>query len=430
MASLADLGEQLRVKRSLSQELACKIRAAEKPASAGGEAVATFRMRRVALMIFAMAGGDFDAPAAYLQQKGRRAHAPEIQSWLQALSNAERAGLTEQPQAGSQAFRQWSEAKKFTSELQIVSWIKRQNKMKSLAPSPGAVLKHASSLVPVQPKKNSRYKWLQRLMSRASGRKGLFAVGARLSPHAFQAKAPRKTCFRAVLERCSAEGRISTPLSGPDFRPSIAPLMRGPETRPRKRHSFPARQVHMVCTPGAARQRAGQVLACWRWSNFLESLNTEKKPVLRINVDESSLKMHVAMQPGLVVEPCAKRRRQMLREGQGADLGTRRAAVALIAFACDVGTLQPLLPQVVVCNERLMNIGDLEDVADQCGPTVWLVRRRSSWVNAEFMVTVIRLLAKCLTTPCCTWTHALLTCTRQFLMLAPMLVFTSTSWPP
>jgi hypothetical protein len=89
MASLADLGEQLRVKRSLSQELACKIRAAEKPASAGGEAVATFRMRRVALMIFAMAGGDFDAPAAYLQQKGRRAHAPEIQSWLQALSNAE-----------------------------------------------------------------------------------------------------------------------------------------------------------------------------------------------------------------------------------------------------------------------------------------------------------------------------------------------------
>lgn len=137
-------------------------------------------------------------------------------------------------------------------------------------------------------------------------------------------------------------------------------------------------------------------MACWRWSNFLESLNEGEKPILHINVDESSLKMHVALQPGLVVEPCPKRRKQMLREGQGADLGTRRAAVSLIAFACNVAALQPLLPQVLVCNERLMGISDLEDVASQCGPSIWLVRRRSSWVNAAFMVAVIRFLAKCL----------------------------------
>lgn len=219
MASVKELEERLRASRSLSQELSHKIRAAKQQAAAGGEAAATARMRSVALMVLAMAGGDVDAPLAYLQQKGRRAHAPEIQSWLEALPGAERASLACQPDPHSQAFRLWAEARKFTSDLQVVSWSKRQNKNKSLAPSPGAVLKQASSISPMQTKQNSRYKWLQRLMARSGGRKGRFAVGARLSLQTFRAKAFSQVRFQAALILHSVEGRIAVPLSGPVFWP-------------------------------------------------------------------------------------------------------------------------------------------------------------------------------------------------------------------
>ncbi len=113
-------------------------------------------------------------------------------------------------------------------------------------------------------------------------------------------------------------------------------------------------------------------------------------------MDETSLKLHVHQQPGLVVEPCPKRRRQLLREGQGPNLQTRRAAATLIAFVCDDAALQPLLPQVLVCSERLMNVADFDKLRGHCDGIVRLVRRRSSWVDAAFVAEVIQLLADCL----------------------------------
>ena len=106
--------------------------------------------------------------------------------------------------------------------------------------------------------------------------------------------------------------------------------------------------------------------------------------------------MHTDARPGLVAEACPKRRRQMLSEGKGPDLQTRRSAATLIAFICDDAEVQQRLPQIFVVNEHMMNASDFSDVAARCQGRVLMIRRKSAWVNASFMVEVVRALATCI----------------------------------
>lgn len=86
----------------------------------------------------------------------------------------------------------------------------------------------------------------------------------------------------------------------------------------------------------------------------------------------------------------------MVREGQGPDLQTKRAAVTLVAMICDDARLQKVLPQIFVLNERIMSQADFNEVAGKCEDNVFMIRRKSSWVNADLMVQIIELLRKCL----------------------------------
>ena len=136
--------------------------------------------------------------------------------------------------------------------------------------------------------------------------------------------------------------------------------------------------------------------ACWKWNNFLESTNSSGKPVLHINMDESSLRLYVPPRIGLVAEACPKRRRQMLREGREPGLSTRRAAVTLIAFACNDVQVQTVLPQVVVLNERVVPKKDVVDLTEKCSPAVVILRRKSAWLKSDVVVNLINVLGEAL----------------------------------
>lgn len=70
--------------------------------------------------------------------------------------------------------------------------------------------------------------------------------------------------------------------------------------------------------------------------------------------------------------------------------------MTLVAFACDCDDIQPALPQVFVLNERVVGREDAAEAARRCSDHVLMVRRKSAWVNAEFAVQLVNLLAKCL----------------------------------
>lgn len=130
----------------------------------------------------------------------------------------------------------------------------------------------------------------------------------------------------------------------------------------------------------------------------MSSCNIDGKPILRVNLDESSLKLHVPARPGLVFEPCPKRRQQLLRQGRGPDLKTRRSAATLIAFACDNVEYQKTLPQIFVVSEHIITKVEADGFAERCSGSVSVLRRKSSWVRADTMVEVVEKLASCLKT--------------------------------
>jgi len=138
-----------------------------------------------------------------------------------------------------------------------------------------------------------------------------------------------------------------------------------------------------------------QARACWKWSNFLATLAGDK-PILRVNLDETSCKLHVQPRRGIVMEPCSKRRRKLLRQGRGPSLQQKRAAVSLVAFACDDEAVQRQLPQIFIVNEHVVKKSEVSDLAARCGGGVRFLRRKSSWVNADLMVELIKILSRSL----------------------------------
>jgi hypothetical protein len=189
MPGVSEIAEKLNQCRNLEKELAAEIRKAETVAKGECKLAATPWMRCVALKVFAIAKFDSQAAIVYLQGKNRSADASDIEKWHAELKPDEREALARRPDGPSPGLRQWLEADKFVRELGVVSWIKQMNRNKSVAPTPGAVLRQAASTTRLPPKRNSRHRWLQRLMSRWGCRKGRFASGARLTPEAFEEKA-------------------------------------------------------------------------------------------------------------------------------------------------------------------------------------------------------------------------------------------------
>ncbi len=150
---------------------------------------ATRWMRAVALKVFALSGCFVDAAVEYLQSKGRKADAREVQSWFDDLSTLEATELASPPVDDLRAARQLAEAKKFVAEKDLVAWVQQQNETRGIAPTPGAVLDNASEDVGFRGRRNERRRRLRRIMARWGARKCSLSGGDRLSKDAFQRKA-------------------------------------------------------------------------------------------------------------------------------------------------------------------------------------------------------------------------------------------------
>ena len=77
---------------------------------------------------------------------------------------------------------------------------------------------------------------------------------------------------------------------------------------------------------------------------------------------------------------------------QEVSLRSRRGAVSLVCFACDDPVAQRLLPQVIVANERILPASVAAEFQASQRGNVFLVRRKSAWINATTLVRIISLL--------------------------------------
>ena len=117
-----------------------------------------------------------------------------------------------------------------------------------------------------------------------------------------------------------------------------------------------------------------------------------KKPLL-INLDETSLGVHVKAGAGTVV---TARTPGGLAEmlGTKPTLADLRGAVTHVALVCDEPSLQPLLPQVLIGNKKLFTKKLTKQVVVPKG--VHLLSEKTSWNSAAIMVKILGLLAEAL----------------------------------
>ena len=66
--------------------------------------------------------------------------------------------------------------------------------------------------------------------------------------------------------------------------------------------------------------------------------------------------------------------------------------MSFVAMICDNPSIQPRLPQFIVGNEHILRVQDMQHIAPTLPANVFLVRRKSCWVDHVFFCSILELL--------------------------------------
>ena len=152
-------------------------------------------------------------------------------------------------------------------------------------------------------------------------------------------------------------------------------------------HTPPNATVGLRCV-GVVRVRT-QAFAAWQWANYSFSQVPPGRRTLRVNFDETAVCLFQGAGRGNV----------FLRKSdpavQHVPIAKRRTYLTHVAFVCDDPAIQPLLPQVVIGNERTIKVRQLAALRAACPANVRILRQRSAWVNAPLIAQIVRWLDFC-----------------------------------
>ena len=114
----------------------------------------------------------------------------------------------------------------------------------------------------------------------------------------------------------------------------------------------------------------------WQWWNHCLAKVPPGTTALRINLDETSVCLFQGDAKGHVF---ANKRQHPDGYAQRAPRSKRRSCLTHVGIICDRLDLQPLLPQVVIGNERTFPKACFAELQAACPPNVVLIRQRSAW---------------------------------------------------
>ena len=358
VASPAELESHLAALRGREAELKAELKAAllasQRPATQVPKPC-TPRMQDVALSIFALADLTVDAPLKYLSMQGRAASEADVRGWHAALPAEAQAGLGNALPDDVLGMRRRAEARRFLSELRLVSWVREQNLSKGVAPTSTLTLERAAPDLVHGGHKKSKYRWVRRRMSRWGGHRARFGHGDQLSQEEFRQKAC--PAFEPSVDRCLATQTrcFRGPCFGPIFRArnwaSCWSSLSGAQNEGRKLAlALGRKSLQFLCRLGLVwlTGTGTKAFGCWRWSGFLQACGDQQKPLLLLNMDETTVRLCPQVRRGWVIGDDPGERKQLLRRGPGLSLKERRSALMLVCFLADKAELQHLLPPSVL----------------------------------------------------------------------------------
>ena len=164
----------------------------------------------------------------------------------------------------------------------------------------------------------------------------------------------------------------------------------------------------------------------WQWASYLRRrAELRGRQVIYINIDESSILQSCPNRKGI----CLRRRywpSKRLPAGPSAK-HRRRGAVSLVAMISSKGSLQRKLPQIFLSSTRVLSKKDIQHVPPG---SVKFWRRRSSWVNKDVMVDILKELSQVLPRSDSVQYVVLLDCCAVHLSEPVLREFHRQSWWP
>ena len=132
-----------------------------------------------------------------------------------------------------------------------------------------------------------------------------------------------------------------------------------------------------------------QASAVWRWSNFLHKQTAPNKIPLRINMDETSVRLFPVMRAGNVTHAARMQKRSPKSLTANVTRGQMRGSMSLVCFVCDDPAIQKSLPQILLVKKQFAPRYSLASIAElvQAPLTVWVVD--NSWMTTEMMKRVL-----------------------------------------
>lgn len=131
--------------------------------------------------------------------------------------------------------------------------------------------------------------------------------------------------------------------------------------------------------------------SAWQLFNFAEQEATRRgRRLLRVNLDETAVCLHPGRGKGNIFVTKSQARAGVR---QRVPKWKRRCYMTHIGIICDDPSLQAVLPQFIVANERTFQARRLPTLARASPRNVTLIRQKSAWSNAALMRRVVRELA-------------------------------------
>lgn len=122
----------------------------------------------------------------------------------------------------------------------------------------------------------------------------------------------------------------------------------------------------------------------------------KNKIPLRLNLDETAVRFYYKPRKGLVCLSPQRRKAGGCKVTQHASLAQQRKALSHIAVICDDAAIQPLIPQFILGNERVLPAAVLEGLQASLPSNIKVLRLKSSWNNTTVMKAVLKVLGESL----------------------------------
>ena len=133
----------------------------------------------------------------------------------------------------------------------------------------------------------------------------------------------------------------------------------------------------------------------WRWSNFLHRHSPPGLEVVRINMDETSIRLFSMERAGHLTLEARLLKRGPRSLNSAATTSQARGMLTLVAFVCDNNEIQNILPQILIVNEKHLSRAEpAAALRMHLGANTVLWTASKAWVTGAVMCKIVGLLMK------------------------------------